>query len=267
MHLFKVTSIKFRLAIMTISIIAGTNTFAQKPESFDVVFDLDWTLLYKTSEPMAAQDQTDIIRYGTEVYRLAPGTTDAIIKLHNTPDVRVSFYSGGEADRNLAVVDFIYQQIALRQKNLAPYKVLNKADLVTVPDALPTERFSKRFKKDLTKISSNLNRIVLVDDIADFTPKGQEKNLLWLGVTYEDFPTYAAAADKSKLAADKDKKYFPESYSDWLQERSKITAATDIILKSLNTPDSIQKIQTYAELRRLQQKQAIVLNRCIHLFD
>ena len=107
----------------------------------------------------------------------------------------------------------------------------------------------------------------MVDDIADFTPTGQEKNLLWLGVTYEDFPTYAAAVKKSKLAAEKDKKYFPESYSDWLQERSKITAATDIILKALTTPDPIQKIQTYAELRRLQQKQAIVLNRCIHLFN
>ena len=72
--------------------------------------------------------------------------------------------------------------------------------------------FSERFKKDLTIVNKDLNQVVLVDDLKNFTPSGQEDNLLWVGRTY----TYQDKFKKLPLS-----KYIPDSELSWLNERYK----------------------------------------------
>lgn len=222
---------------------------------FDVVFDLDWTLAYKTTAEQAAKDPSGIFQFENEYYRLSPGTIVALRKLHTTPGIRVSFNSGGTPQRNVALLEFIYSQINANSLNATyePHMVLDKQDLVANPDALPTDPFAVRFKKTLLSINPDLKKIILIDDIKNFLLHGQEANMLWTGTTFEDLLSYAEAVQKMGLAKPEDRKYFPNNEVEYLKERNKILRLVDLVLKAFQQspadPVSVLNLWTHDRLK------------------
>lgn len=215
--------------------LTGT-AFAAPDTSFDTVFDLDWTIAYKTTAEKAARDPRGIFYFENEYYRVPPQTIEALRQLHSTPGIRVSYISGGTAERNQALLQSIYSAINSNSPSevFSPHMVLSKNDLVANEQALPTDPFSVRFKKNLLAINPDLRRIILVDDIKNFLLPGQEANMLWTGTTFEDFLNYQEAKQKIHSASEADKKYFPTTEQEYINERNKILRFVHLILKAFD---------------------------------
>lgn len=196
----------------------------------DVVFDVDWTLASEV-EPLHSDPAHTIVVEGKS-FRIADGAEEIMTRLAHDGRVRISFFSGGDANRNLTLL----KEIRLtdgsgRSFYDIAYKVLSKDDM-TVVSADPALKFTDRFKKDLQKISPDLNDIVLVDDVRHFTAPGQEKNVLWLKKTYSHFETYEDAVSARKRG--QDLQYIPKTRERWFYERKKLYGVFEIILGALN---------------------------------
>lgn len=226
----RILSVFCNLLFLSVSAFASS-------DYFDVVFDIDWTIAYKTSAGQAAKDPNGVFEFENEYYRISPGTVEALRKLHSTSGVRVSFNSGGTPERNEAFLKFVYSQVNADPDKpaYAPYMILDKHDLedmVAQGKALPTDPFAIRFKKSLLKINSDLKRIILIDDIKNFLLKGQEGNMLWTGGTFEDLLNFSEAQEKMSQASEKDRKYFPQTEKEYSKERYKIPILVDLVLKA-----------------------------------
>lgn len=184
-----------------------------------MVFDLDWTLLYPLDENTVANPLKTVLFQG-ERYRVSDHTSEVLAQLFRKKDIRVSFYSGGSADRNAAVLKQIFISENMTAYDLA-YKVLNKEDLIKVSDD-PSLSFTQRLKKDLTKIQPDLNRVVLFDDSANYTLEEQKKNQLWLGKTYTFYE------HKSDIPIHRTE-YDPPTISEWRRERNKVLSIYEAI--------------------------------------
>ena len=147
----------------------------------DIVFDLDWTLVY--SEKNVSNEVSAIDIGDGYKYVLSDNALEIIKKLYRTPGVRISFYSGASKDRNIKLLENILfdPNTGENLRDIA-YKVLSFDDLVEV-DPRAT-KFAQHYKKDLSKISNNLDNIILIDDSKDFVLPDQTKNQLRLAPTY-----------------------------------------------------------------------------------
>ncbi|MFZ4712456.1 MAG: hypothetical protein ACOYL6_01975 [Bacteriovoracaceae bacterium] len=199
----------------------------------DVVFDLDWTLLYPIKDPSKVKPEK-LIEADGGYYRVADWTEEVLTQLSERPDVRISFYSGGSIIRNIEALKKIKLASGKSAFDIA-FKILNNADLFTVSDdqSLP---FNQRFKKDLTRINSNISLVILVDDSKNFTMPGQEAHQLWLGKTYnfyeiaEDLPLERGAYD-------------PKTISEWRRERNKMLSIYESIMKVYNKKETLIPIE------------------------
>ncbi len=233
----RILSVFFSLLFVAVSAFASS-------EYFDVVFDIDWTIAYKTSAEQVAKDPSGVFQFDNEYYRVSPGTIESLRKLHSTPGIRVSFNSGGTPERNEAFLQFVYSQVNADPTKPAysPHMILDKHDLedmVAKGEALPSDSFAVRYKKTLLKISSDLKKVILIDDIKNFLLKGQEANMLWTGTTFEDLLSFAESQQKMRLAPEADKKYFPKSEFEYKNERNKISRLVDLILNAYRiSPDN-----------------------------
>jgi hypothetical protein len=200
----------------------------------DVVFDLDWTLVYPLSE--RPQMMEEILEVEGKYYRLTDWSKEVLLQLHRKPDVRVSFFSGGESSRNLELLKKIRLNDELSALDIA-YKVLSKNDLTTVNED-PSLAFTQRFKKDLTLINADLSRVVLVDDSREFVLPDQKKNQLWLGETYN---FYATQDELPKLP----RQYDPPDPARWGRERKKMLSvygALDEIYQHRSEKDVLRRL-------------------------
>tara|TARA_Y100001936_G_C16090169_1_gene685406 strand:- start:2011 stop:2826 length:816 start_codon:yes stop_codon:yes gene_type:complete len=175
----------------------------------DIVFDIDWTLVYPVDETMKNEARVYLVQ--GEYYRVSDGAVEVIASLFKDPRFRVSFFSGGDKLRNEELLKQIILPLKDKTALDVAYKVLSREDL-SVVSTDENLGFSERFKKDLTIVNKDLNQVVLVDDLKNFTPSGQEDNLLWVGKTY----TYQDKFKKLPLS-----KYIPDSELSWLNERYK----------------------------------------------
>lgn len=176
---------------------------------YDVVFDLDWTLFYPLKAAVTAQS----VQAGDEYYQPADQAVETLIQLHQDGH-RVSLFSGGQKERNSALAQYLVAQIHARGvRDFSFYKVLNFDDLSVRPGAPENARFRERYMKDLIKINSDLSRTILVEDMREFSVPGQEKNLYWLGKTYQ----YMSEFKGPSLDP-----YSPPTHEEWQRERNKI---------------------------------------------
>lgn len=186
----------------------------------DIIFDLDWTLISPTTEETRKQSQKGLIEVNGQIYRLNSHALPVLEYLFRTPDYRVSLFSGGEKDRNNSIAELLLSEIRKHNPKANFHKVLHKEDLAvhSTDKSLP---FSERNKKDLVKAGFSLTSSLLIDDIKDFTPKSQEKNILWLGSTFNDQPSFNPT--------NAGKAYFPQSEMEWQKEQLKLVIALDRI--------------------------------------
>lgn len=205
---------------------------SQRSAPLHVVFDLDWTLLNTTTEAMAQADPEGVIEIEGKLYRLPEGTVESLVRLHRA-GLQISIFSGGELSRNNQAATFLKNKVNeyLRSHDLPAYfgfqKVLSLPDLY-VNSVDPKDRFAERYKKELSRFF-DITHTLLVDDIKEFIVKGQERNMVWLGPTYNDRPRY----ELDKLEDPANKKYSAPTYEEWLRDRKKIVLATDNILKAV----------------------------------
>jgi hypothetical protein len=217
------------LTVVSLGLAFSPSAPALSPAPIDIVFDLDWTLINPTNEEMARVDDRDIIRFQNEIYRITNQAIDVLIELHQQPEVRISFFSGGSAERNQFAIKAIYEKIHARTKNnqAQPFRILSAGDLTTVSDRTDL-KFTERYKKDLSRFF-DLKSAVLIDDVANFTMPGQERNILWIGKTYNDRPQF----EVSYVANPRDAAYLAPNQSEWLRDRNKLLPVKEALLSAL----------------------------------
>lgn len=151
------------------------------PNVRHIAFDIDWTMIGSSGgEKMIDIDKKMIV---------FPFIEEMIEQLAKHPNVRISFYSGGPIERNLYVLKKLRAFESSSFYDIA-HRVLSFHQLASVN---PQGRwFSERYKKDLRLVNSDLNRVVLVDDIDSFAMNGQNTNVLSIGERPENLTDTAA---------------------------------------------------------------------------
>jgi hypothetical protein len=215
------------------AILAIIMTFALPSHAVTAVFDLDWTIIYRVFEAADLQREPEsIIEFGGLHYRLADYSAESIELLHRA-GVEVVFFSGGPADRNRHVIDKLYQRVnRIATSPRTPVQILSHDQLTELAPESSGLSFPDRFKKDLLKAvrRSELPVTVLIDDIARFSVKGQEQNMLSFSA-YRDHLHFPSPV-RRRVPHEFD----PPHPQAWHLERHKILLATEAILRSLEHP-------------------------------
>ncbi len=185
--------------------------FTLRAQAIDIVFDIDWTLVYTVGKEQAGKRNVFFVE--GKYYYLTDGATE-IIELLLVDGVDVSFFSGGKRSRNFELLKKIKLSDGRSLYEISK-KILSYEELHHVADASPKARFAERLKKDLRLISNDLDNIILVDDIPNFTPTGQEKNIFHL-TAYEHFSKFSEVQKNSHLT------HKPVDSIDWMLERNKL---------------------------------------------
>jgi len=95
---------------------------------------------------------------------------------------------------------------------------LNYEDLVEMPNVSAEMKFSERFKKDLTKVSEDLEQVLMFDDTPKFVLPGkakQEEQVFHIGLSYLPFRDFN---DAVKMKGD----YIPPSRDAWLLDSQRL---------------------------------------------
>jgi hypothetical protein len=188
---------------------------ANTDEIRHVVFDIDWTIVSEIKEGHKVPSKR-VIEVAGHKYFVAEGLEEFIQSLLDKKDVKISFFSGGELVRNQELLSKIKLKDQRSLKDIA-YKILSFEDLVAV-DAAEGAPFALRYKKDLTKVSSDLDQLIMFDDTYNFaleTKVPQNNNVFFIGSTLEYFESFK---DTQGLTG----KYIPASYEQWLLSNKKL---------------------------------------------
>lgn len=163
-----------------------------------------------------------VVEVEGKFYRIADGVEELMAEIYQNPHMRFSFFSGGNKSRNTKLL----KEIFLPNTNISLYEVAHKVlsfkDLKTVSTDTDLA-FTQRYKKDLTLINNDLSSVVLIDDLKEFTPPGQKRNIFWLGKTYQYSPDFASASYGA---------YAPKSELAWLHERNKMFWTRDSLMEA-----------------------------------
>ena len=200
-----------KLPLLLLCFLLTMSSLASAPAAsfFDLVFDLDWTLVYPVDKNVNAE--TIVLPQGR--FHLADGVPETLLKLHRQGH-RISIFSGGVVVRNRALAEILVHKIhALGGTDFSFYKVLNFEDLSQRPGASKDSKFADRWMKDLRKVNTDLRRVVLIDDMIKFSPAGQGKNMYWLAKTYN----FHKAFDRHAKGD-----FDPPTKTAWRTERNKI---------------------------------------------
>jgi hypothetical protein len=205
-----------------------------------VVFDIDWTI---SSEVKPESNGPRIVEIEGKKYYIQDGVEEFIEELLRHDNVLISFFSGGDLNRNHQLLNSVKLHDGRSLENIA-YKILNSKDLTPVSNVAATEKFFKRFKKDLRKVSTNLNELVMIDDTEHFVlNEKQEEHVVYLGKTFEYFETF----EEAKLTAGE---YVPKTESEWSFARKKMFILTGAFHEALK--DSEEAGSSLSEAMKIQ---------------
>lgn len=188
---------------------------ANTDEIRHVVFDIDWTIISEIKEGRKVPSKR-VIEVDGHRYFVAEGLEEFIQSILDKKDVKISFFSGGELVRNEELLSKIKLKDQRSLKEIA-YKVLSFEDLI-VMDAPEGAPFAERYKKDLTKVSSDLDQLIMFDDTYNFsleTKVQQSNHVFFIGSTLEYFESFK---DAKGLTG----KFIPRSYEQWLLSNKKL---------------------------------------------
>jgi len=150
----------------------------QQPK-LNVVLDLDNTLVMNVPAASGAES----IDLGSVLgrYELIHGTTEFLVALSRLPGVQISFFSAGQEQRNLLLINEMMDLVWAKHAVLILPKVYSRGHLFQFDPDDPGA-LSQFGKKDLSVLGSSidLSRTILVDDSPRWIMPGQEYN--WVGV-------------------------------------------------------------------------------------
>ncbi|WP_374029171.1 hypothetical protein [Bdellovibrio bacteriovorus] len=187
--------------------------FAQGPlPPIDIIFDIDWTTFYTIDPKDPAQQTSENVSVEGKTYRATDHLGKVIeILLKDHPEVRISFFSGGERTRNEQLLKTVRLSDGRTLFDIA-YKVLSKEHL-TVVSQNENLGFSERYKKVVEKHIPDWNpaRTILIDDQKNFAVKPL-KAVSSLG--HFNFQKRFNARAATEL-------YYPSDVHSWDMERNK----------------------------------------------
>lgn len=186
-------------------------TFSEKAIKH-VVFDIDWTI---TSEVDASFKGKRIIEVEGKKYFVHDGLEDFIDYLLSKKNIKISFFSGGSKSRNHDLLKKIKLEDGRSLEDIS-YKILNRDDLTVVEGSKTTDKFVDRYKKDLRKVSSDLDNLIMFDDAEHFVLNAaQEDHVVVMGKGFHHFESFS---DAKEATGD----YVPRTYSEWSFARKKL---------------------------------------------
>ena len=182
-----------------------------------IVFDIDWTIVAEVKDKEALKKFSDVIHVDGTDYVLYPGLRSLIKEMVQHPEIKISFFSGGANKRNEKLLSLIKLDDGRTLKSIA-HKILGREDLVRMENVPESARFAERFKKDLSKISEDLDNVIMFDDTANFTLPNlarQQDQVFFMGTSYLPFASFDEAR---KHAGD----YIPKTYEAWKLDRERL---------------------------------------------
>jgi hypothetical protein len=198
------------------------------PKEINIVFDLDWTLIYATREN--SENVADVVLSSIESYKLADGAAEIIDYLSNIPGVKISFFSGGPADRNKKILQGLMLPSGKSAFDVA-YKILSKEELESRPNVSESSHFSLRFRKNLEKISKQTSNLLMLEDSPQFIDLSQLDSVIWIGNPYE-------YVDRPELVSDLNFRanlhYLPNNLLEWQLERTKLIWGFGVLMKIID---------------------------------
>ena len=215
-----------------------------------IVFDIDWSIVSEIKKPTPYIIKNPrVIKVYETYYFINEGLEEFIEDILSHPEIKVSFYSGGNSIRNNELLSKIKLKNGRSLSQIA-YKVLSREDLVSV-EAVSGAPFAERFKKDLTKISKNLEQLIMFDDNAKFTIENgedQSRHVFFIGKAFEYF-------DKFKDAKNLSGEYIPKNYDEWLLDRKKLN-----ILHAVFNESYDESVESDISLSEAMKKREELLN-------
>jgi hypothetical protein len=210
-----------------------------------IVFDIDWTI---TSEVKGDFKGKRIIEVEGKKYFVHDGLEEFIEELLTHEDIEISFFSGGSDSRNHALLKQIKLKNGKSLESIA-HKILGFNDLTHIEGTKETDRFSVRHKKDLEKITPDLENLYMFDDQQNFAlNEKQLEHVLYLGKTFEHFEKYEEARHDTR-------QYVPKTRKEWKMARNKL-----YILKSAFEEAYKETEQTGISLSAAMKKQSDLLD-------
>lgn len=161
---------KFRLrALLLLMMFLGQPALAT---TYHLVLDIDWTTFYSVETPGSQKTDPQVRTVEGQSYRYTdalPEVLEALLLKH--PDLKISFFSGGERSRNEALLAQVHLPDGRSLKDVA-YRIFSKEHLLTVSDD-PAASFSTRFKKDLSRVlpEARPEKTLMIDDQVEFAVK------------------------------------------------------------------------------------------------
>ncbi|TNE96591.1 MAG: hypothetical protein EP326_13080 [Deltaproteobacteria bacterium] len=219
-----------------------------------VVLDIDWTIVAQIHEENPRISKTNLIQVGEETYRIKDWAREFVTALSKNPKVKISFFSGGGEPRNLELLSKIKLMDGSQRSFLdISDKVLSYHHLTEVPENLRTgERFSDRFKKDLSKLGFKEGKTIMVDDNYRFAVNEvQEKHFLWLGPTYNHYEIFKEVPTGS--LTEEEARFVPKNMDQWLLGRNKLAVIWDVMDESID--DHFETGRPLHELVQAKAKQ------------
>lgn len=201
-----------KLFLVTLLLVLGFQGRAlAHSEPIDIVFDIDWTTFYSIDPNDPSQTDKNIISVGGKYYRATDHLAEVIESLLKHPEVRISFFSGGERSRNEALLSKVALSNGKTLKDVT-FRVFSKEDLTSVAtDA--NLKFSDRYRKSLNGIlpGANPGRAILIDDQIKFA-LAPWKAVFSLGKF--NFQNEFQSVKSGQA-------FFPADTSEWIAEKDK----------------------------------------------
>jgi hypothetical protein len=227
--------VKYSIYLFIILIFCGCATSSRKIASeeaiYDIVFDIDWTIVYQVREKYIGS--AGVMKIGEEYYHESFDLISLMDDLFARPNVRVSFFSGGSSERNMELLAKIKLSNGKSLQEMA-YKILSLNDLEIRPGVNPNDssvKFSKKYQKNLLRVNSDLKNVMMIDDIENFLPTEQSDHMFFLQKTYEFFPSFSAA-ETARLTNELRADYIPSSYQEYIGEKHKLAWVKDVLDRS-----------------------------------
>lgn len=258
MSFFKFQAVWFLLLVFLVA----TNVFAAKPyqaplapslsEEIHIVFDLDWTI-FSNAPDTRPVNLTRVYWSEGKAYRLQDYVEEVMQALSKNPRVKISFMSGGVHERNVTLLKQVKLPDGRSLYDLA-YRVLAFDDLTDLYPEVPQVqmKFTEKYKKNIEKISKDINQVIIVEDVKDFVLPHQRNSVLHLGNTYEVFESYAEA--KALHATTPDRPYVPASLRDWRRDRFRILGAYEVMVQSIEEFESQKAVPGKTLVNIMQEK-------------
>ena len=224
---------------------------ADKKVERHIVFDIDWTIANEIKKPTLRDlNNPRVIEVEGIYYFISDGLEEFIEVILSHKEMKISFYSGGSESRNLKLLAKIKLKSGKSLYDMA-FKVLSKKDMVEIPNVPENAKFSERFKKDLIRVSENLDELVMFDDVVNFVVDNntnQNEHVFFIGKAYEYFENFNDTMAKHG-------EYVPRSFEQWSLQRSRL-----IVLNGVFREAYEKSLSTGMPLSEVMKKYEEVLN-------